>query len=87
MDEVKLFLESHGVHPSSTMDNLMVRRKQIAYRLIVNDRNGCRIMLSSMLPYLRVKKVKAQDVLRYLALFPDARRYCSGPRIANRVAA
>jgi len=46
------------------------KNPQTSYRLTVTHRDSVRFILSRMFPFLKIKKVETQDVLRYFRLFP-----------------
>lgn len=45
------------------------------FALQIMSRPSCKIFLEGVLPYLRVKKTKCQDILRYMNLFPPLPKY------------
>lgn len=44
--------------------------KKTPYRLKVNKRESVILLLSQLIPYLRIKKIKVQDYLRHIKVFP-----------------
>jgi hypothetical protein len=42
----------------------------VSYRLSITHRDAVGFVLSSMLPFLKMKKVAAQDLLRFFRIFP-----------------
>ena len=71
--------------------------KKTVYNLAIMSRPSVKPCLEALLPYLRIKKVKCEDILRWLKLFPPrpayhlciynaARRqkYPAGPMRADR---
>lgn len=50
--------------------SINLHKKNGCYSLWVTDRPDVQILLTKMLPYLRVKRVQTQDVLRYLKIYP-----------------
>lgn len=61
------------------------------HQLAITQRDCVRCFLSWILPYLRIKKVEAQDVLRYFRIYPqlesfDAAKYHTPKGFRKRMA-
>jgi len=65
LEEIKFFLELHGTYFSICPGKLN------GLQLQAKDDDSSHKVLEFMLPYLRVKKVIAQDVLRFRKAFPS----------------
>lgn len=76
LDEIAAFLRQWGVRCKvSAKQPYKTRRGMVGmFRLYMNNRAGGIIMIQHMLPYLRVKRVIAQDILRYFIIFPVLHR-------------
>jgi hypothetical protein len=65
------FLAEHGIRSKVRKDNSMGKFSKLPiYRLGMNNRVNVIQFLTGVLPYIRIKKVKAQDMLRYAQLYP-----------------
>lgn len=76
--EIKQFIAKHGIKSYLRSDRSASRKKpncREMWALSMMSRPHAVPFLRHVLPYLHVKKVKAQDVLRYMAIFPDRRGY------------
>lgn len=58
-----------GVYDSNELKRETMGLKRM-YRLSIQGRESCRRFLIRVLPYLRVKRVIAQDALRFFTLYP-----------------
>lgn len=67
--EIKTFLLSHGI-TSSLHGKIQILDHKPQYTLSFSRRQVV-ALLEHLMPYLRIKKVKAQDVLRYRKLYPS----------------
>ena len=68
LSKVAEFLRAHGVSVKSVSGSTN-------FNLQINNLSGIRAFLEGVLPYLMVKKVLAQDCLRYLIMYPDLTPY------------
>ena len=79
LSEIKEFLSEHGMKSYLRPNNSPSKRKHTTHREMWNlslmARPSTVPFLRSVLPYLHVKKVKAQDCLRYMIIFPDRRGF------------
>jgi hypothetical protein len=71
LSEIQMFLLTQIRKASITL-----HKKDDCYSLWVCDRSDVKTLLTRMLPYLRVKKAQAQDVLRYMKMYP---KFNTGP--------
>jgi hypothetical protein len=62
--EMQNFLKGHGIKSAIHL------RKDGQYCLYSCGRDNAVPFMRGMLPYLRIKKLEVQDILRYLRLFP-----------------
>lgn len=74
LDEIAAFLESKGIdvyrmHPRLTSK---IGKKPM-HTIEIGNMKSATLFLQAVLPYLRVKKVKAQDVLRFVKMCPSIR--------------
>ena len=75
LTEVKQFLETHGIRgtlvyqPRDSKPRLVKATRPIWY-LGVYKRSDVTFIMSQLLPFLRVKRVQTQDILRFLKIFP-----------------
>jgi intein-encoded DNA endonuclease-like protein len=72
LKEMRMFLEGHGIR-SSILRNKQKKTlaKKPMYALRMGQRASVQLFLTNLMPYLRIKKVKAQDALRTFKLFPS----------------
>lgn len=73
LSEIKEFLAQWGVKSYLRLNNSPSRqnpRYRPMWALSIMGRDACTSFLRSVFPYIHVKKVKAQDTLRYLVIFP-----------------
>ena len=66
LEEIQTFLREQGI-PTGIHAR---QRKDGMYTLWISKRASVEQIGRATLPYLRIKKVEVQDVLRYLQLFP-----------------
>lgn len=71
------FLRTQGMNARVYTVGMGRKAKKPAYRLYVFSRRDVTEFLRRTVPYLRVKKVVAQDTLRYLTIFPQPRTWRS----------
>lgn len=71
--EIQVFLKSQGIDSAvfQTGKAGVSKRTKPSYRLAVNGFTGTTKFLKAVLPYIRIKRSQAQDVLRYNVLFPN----------------
>lgn len=76
LTEIQEFLETQGIKSSVFQTGVASQHKRTmpSYRLAVNGFVGVTNFLSQMLPYLRVKRTVAQDILRYNKMYPNIQR-------------
>jgi hypothetical protein len=71
LEEICAFLKSHEIASSVLIHNQKVTlSKKPMYQLRMAKRKSVQKFLTNLMPYLRIKKVKAQDALRTFKLFP-----------------
>ncbi len=70
-EEIKEFLESQEVR--SELRSTGKPNRRTVWDLRIRNRDSIRNFIKGVFPYLRVKKVKCQDVLRYMTAFPSLR--------------
>lgn len=70
--EIRDFLIEHGVTTKSIAKSCTSgRRGNPMFTLQLNKLESVRLFLAGTFPYLRVKKVVAQDILRYMKMYPS----------------
>lgn len=67
---MKKFLEHEGIRASVYSAQPSKKGNKTVYMLEVSSRRHAKSFLRGVLPYLHVKRTKAQDTLRYLIMFP-----------------
>lgn len=73
LEEIRDFLLSHGIDShlySWNMDKYNPNRRGGYHKLVVTRWDHAVTFLRSVFPYLKIKRVIAQDVIRYHCLFP-----------------
>lgn len=85
MNAIQEFLNEHGIksHLGKNYSAVRLRNGRIVYSIHIANQGSIRKVLEGMFPYLIIKKVAAQDFLRYLKLFPGLFRYKSAIREGN----
>jgi len=72
LTEIKRFLAENSIHGILSNNKWMIARgHKMGWRLGVHGRKNMTRFLPQILPFLVVKKPLAQDMLRYLRMFPD----------------
>lgn len=69
LEDIKEFLASNGIDSGIDRKEIKGGNYQLAYSLRVRKREHVDAFLRGVLPYLRIKKVKAQDNLRFSTLY------------------
>lgn len=62
-------------------------KRKVSWMLTIRKRDDVQCFLTWILPYLIVKKVEAQDSLRYLKMFPRVPAHWFHKKFINRVVA
>jgi hypothetical protein len=70
LDEIAVFLRDAGITARTGVHFKGDDKHQRSYRLRIDGFRGCIPFLTALFPYLHIKKLEAQDVLRYNRLFP-----------------
>lgn len=83
LGEIRQFFSEEGIK-SYIRENKESTRlgKRKVYNLAVAGRPSVELVISKMLPYLRIKKTKCQDIWRYIRAFPPLPKYLC--RIRNK---
>lgn len=69
LKEIQDFMVPYGI--ISTIRQLPpIPKRQLMYQLYVYNRIGVMTFVQHVFPYLRIKKLESQDLMRYLKLFP-----------------
>lgn len=71
LEEIKAFLQAHNILSVVEIHQQASKRISLSFRLRITGFNGCERFLEGVFPYLRIKKVEAQDLLRYSIAFPS----------------
>lgn len=73
LEEIQTFLRLRGVDSSVFCTGItgIAKRTKPSYRLGVCGFTGTVTFLKGVLPYLRIKRAQAQDVIRYSILYPN----------------
>jgi LAGLIDADG-like domain len=71
LQEIQTFLADRGIR--APIYHASVNRKCPMFVLCVGQLRGIREFLLQTFPYLRVKRLHAQDVIRYATMFPSLR--------------
>lgn len=69
LEEIKEFMAKRGIHSTMCHRSKKGRNRQM-HVLVVSSRGSILRCLVGVLPHLRVKKTKAQDLWRFLRLYP-----------------
>lgn len=72
LEEIKVFLEARDIVCSVHRADRKGNRKEIHY-LYINGQACAMKFMRGIFPYLRIKKLEAQDTMRYLVMFPPER--------------
>jgi hypothetical protein len=73
LNEIREFLSLEGIYSIVKLTRRKGGTWQECYELLIDRRVDALKFLSSMYPYLHVKKVEAQDHLRFHKIFPPLR--------------
>ncbi len=74
LEEIRAFINCHEIRSSILLHRQKKPLgKKPMYQLRMAQRESVKRFLLNMMPYLRIKKVKAQDALRTMILFPSMR--------------
>lgn len=76
LEEIKCFLGIHGIK-SRVYQRKVIENRQVVYMLWVSPTNSM-TFLSKVMPYLRVKRTKSQDIIRIKTLFPSLTKSAQG---------
>jgi hypothetical protein len=75
---IKDFLEREGIKTNRLYDTsrnpAQDKKWKTLYSLRCSESGSVKIMLQKMFPYLHIKKVESQDMLRMLTLFPKRQK-------------
>lgn len=78
LEEIQVFLRQAGINAGlGRARPIALPNHKDVYVLWVTSRAAVTALLRKVLPYLLVKKVLVQDVLRFWTLYPDLRPYTS----------
>ncbi len=93
--EISALLTEHGIRHGLYDDKRSTGRtgelpngrvittRRISWKIQIFNRAGCQRVLELLGPYLRVKKVRAEDTIRFMKLFPDMRgRFTPSKKVA-----
>lgn len=69
LEEIKEFMAERRIHSTMCHRSKHGRNRQM-HVLVVSSRESILRCLVAVLPHLRIKKVKAQDLWRFLRLYP-----------------
>lgn len=71
--EIQAFLRAHEIPCVVEEHNRTSRRPndQVSYHIRITGFNGVNRALGFMFPFLHIKKVEAQDIIRYSKVFPS----------------
>lgn len=67
LDDIRFFLSANGIVSGITFDK---RVSKPSHNLYLASRSSVTLFLTSIFPYLRVKKTIAQDALRLMIMHP-----------------
>src|SRR6266850_7127182 len=70
MEEFRIILKDQCCLPGKIRVIPAPTKKQMSYRLSVHHRVSVKYIAERMLPFLRMKKVVVQDLLRYFRIYP-----------------
>jgi intein/homing endonuclease len=87
LEEIKQFLVEQGVTPTKiasvgyTRSKRRHRTQRVRHMhyLVITRRQDVALICRGMFPYLRIKKIEAQDTLRFVTLFPLLRPWGRPP--------
>lgn len=92
LEEIRRFLLLEGISAHLSVENRkgVDVKHQMTHLVLLSRRANVLLFLRSVFPYIRMKKYKAQDSIRFLTLFPDLRgpmnRISFSKRITKNVA-
>jgi hypothetical protein len=71
LEEIQAFLASRGINSVVQVHSEGSAHERRSYRLRITGFRGVTHFLLCVFPYLRIKKVEAQDLIRYATVFPS----------------
>lgn len=70
LHEMTQWLGRHGILGVTNQQECRYPKAQTLYRMWIRRRTSVIPFLTKVMPYLHIKKIESQDVLRFLVLFP-----------------
>lgn len=70
LEAIKSFLEENGIHSTVGKHKAPKRYNLQPYRLQISGRQDAHRFLASTLPFLFMKRTPAQDILRFMKVYP-----------------
>lgn len=72
-DDMMTFFAARGIKADVYRHSRSVNKQMWALRIVSRD-SLCKF-LEAVLPYLRIKKVQSQDILRFFRIYPPLKKY------------
>lgn len=70
LEEIREFLSTHGIQGHMRTEARLTGAGKPMYRLYLSSRHSVSAFIAFVFPYLHIKKLESQDVVRYLRMFP-----------------
>lgn len=83
LNEIKDFLVTMGIEHARVCNHKVHIRKKLMYTLIISNFKESLQFLELVMPFLRIKRHTAQDLIRFLKMYPSRSRVWHAHRWAG----